>query len=370
MKTAVDIKAVIYDENEKENEIIRRFLQVKGPEFLSFNNDEELVNQIWNIKKHYNSKEVIILKPFKGRFFQICPGSRGVTCCNYRLVNTCFNCFYNCTYCFLNSYLNSFGITQFTNLEVLYKEIDLFLKDIDPGFVYRIGSGEFTDSLMMDDITGTGEALINKFNAYKNVMFELKTKSDNVDHLLGIREKGSAVLAWSLNTERNIAKYENGTALLKERIAAAKKAVEAGYFLAFHFDPVIIYNDWENDYKELIHTLFKNIDPEKVVWISLGCFRYGPGFKDILRDKFPDEELTLEEMFPGVDGKYRYLKNKRTEIYKTIKNYINNYTHKPFIYLCMESEDMWHSVFDKHYDSAMALENDFGAYLKDKFINT
>jgi spore photoproduct lyase len=368
MKTANDIKAVLFNEKEKDKKITRNFLQINGPEFFSFNDDAELAHHINKIKTRFNSKEVIILNSFKGRFFQVCPGSRGVTCCNYRIINTCFNCFYGCTYCFLNSYLNSFGILQFTNLEDLHIEIDQFLKDINPGFVYRIGSGEFTDSLMMDDITRIGENLIAKFSRYRNVMFELKTKSNNIDHLLDIKEKGSTVLAWSLNTERNFAKYENGSALINDRIKAAKKAAKANFFLAFHFDPIIIYKDWEKDYKDLIDNLFSNIDAEKIVWISLGCFRYSPGFKNILQDKFPDEELTLEEMFPGIDGKYRYLKKKRTEIYITLKNYIGNYTDKPFIYLCMESIDVWHSVFNRYYDTSLALEQDFNGYLKNKFL--
>jgi spore photoproduct lyase len=198
-------------------------------------------------------------------------------------------------------------------------------------------------------------------------MFELKTKSNNIDHLLGIKDKGNAVFAWSLNTERNIAKYEKGSALLNERIQAAKKAGEADFFLAFHFDPVIIYEDWEKEYGDVIRSLFSNINESRVVWISLGCFRYSSGFKDILQDRFPDEELTLEEMFPGIDGKFRYLKHKRIDIYKTMKGFINNYTDKPFIYLCMESKDVWHSVFNRYYDSSLALESDFSAYLKTNF---
>jgi spore photoproduct lyase len=366
MKTFSDIKAILSPDNVS-NKITDNFLKKNGPEFYYYRNEDELNELISTLKYRYNSKEVIILKPFKGRSFQICPGSQGVTCCNYRLINTCFNCLYDCTYCFLNSYLNSFGIIQFTNHEDILKEIDLFLKSSDRKFIYRIGSGEFTDSLMMDDITGIGEKLITKFSSTRNVMLELKTKSDNVDHLLDIKDKGSTVLAWSLNTERNIAKYESGSASLNERLEAARKACEASFFLAFHFDPIIIYKGWEDDYSDLIQRLFSQVDAEKVVWISLGGFRYSPGFKEILRDKFPDEELTIEEMFPGADGKYRYLKNKRLNIYKTVKGFINNYTDKPFIYLCMESADVWHSVFQRHYDSAQSLENDFSAYLKDAF---
>ncbi len=369
MKTINDIKAILYDNNHTDNEVISAFLKLKGPLFIPFNNEEDLGSYIENFKSRgFKSKEVVILKPFKGRFFQICPGSPRVTCCNYKVINTCFNCIYNCTYCFLNSYLNSFGVFQFINIEDLERELDDFLNTMDHNFVYRIGSGEFTDSLMVDNITGMGERLIKKFSSNKNCMLELKTKSNNVDHLLKIKNKGNSVLAWSINTRRNIIKYEQDTASLEERIMSAQKACNANYFIAFHFDPIIVYEGWEKDYKNIIIDLFKNVNTEKIVWISMGGFRYSPAFKDILRYKFVNEELTTEEMFPGIDGKYRYLKNKRIDIYRTIVRYIHEFTGKPFIYLCMESKDVWNSVFNRYYDSSRLFEKDFSEYLKKTFI--
>lgn len=368
MKTAFDLKTVLYNKNETGNDIVSRFLKIKNAEFISYSDDKELAIHIDKLKNVYSPKEVVILKPFKGRFFQLCPGSTNVTCCNYRVINTCFNCFFDCTYCFLNSYLNSFGIVQFTNIKDMLNEVDLFLSKTENGRVYRIGSGEFTDSLMMDEITGIGESLIRKCSSNKNIMIELKTKSKNIDHLLAVENKGSAVASWSLNTPRNIAKYEKDSALLDERIDSAKKAGKADFFLAFHFDPIIIYEGWEEDYKNLVHQLFSNVNAEKIVWISMGCFRYSPAFKDVMRNNFPDEELTTEEMFPGVDGKYRYLKNKRIYIYKTIKDNIIKYTDKPFIYLCMETEDVWNSVFNKYYETSTMLEKDLSGYIKKKFL--
>lgn len=369
MKTINDIKAILYDVNETDNEVISAFSNLKGPLFVPFNGEEELGNNIEKYKNQgFNSKEVVILKSFKGRFYQLCPGSPGVTCCNYKVINTCFNCIYNCTYCFLNLYLNSFGIIQFVNIKDLENELDDFLNTMDRNFVYRIGSGEFTDSLMIDDITGMGERLINKFSGIKNCMLELKTKSNNVDHLLNINYKGNTVLAWSMNTQRNIIKYEQDTASFEERVESAGRACDANYFIAFHFDPIIIYNDWEKDYKYIIKVIFQKVKADKIVWISLGGFRYSPAFKDILRNKFVDEELTTEEMFPGIDGKYRYLKNKRIDIYRTIIRYIHEFTDKPFIYLCMESRDVWNSVFNRYYDSSQLLEKDFSEYLKKTFL--
>ncbi|MCP4723876.1 MAG: DNA photolyase [bacterium] len=370
MKSVKNIRIVLFQKGSENSEITRKFLSLKDASLIKYRDEEDLAYHIDSIQnKGYNSKEVLILKPFKGRFFQLCPGSPEVICCNYRVINTCFNCFYNCAYCFLSSYLNAFGIVQFTNIEEIYRELDNFIDNADKGMIYRIGTGEFTDSLMQDEVSGIGRGLIERYSSAANIMLELKTKSNNVDHLLRIKEKGNAVLAWSLNTQKNIARYEENSASLSERIEAAKMAGEAGFYLAFHFDPIIIYNGWREDYKSLIEKLFENVDADKVVWISMGGFRYSPGFKERVQDAFPDEEMTTEEMFPGIDGKLRYLKNKRVDIYKTVKGYINNFTEKPFLYLCMESSDVWNSVFNKDYTSSDMLEKDISDYLKKNFFN-
>ncbi len=368
MKTIRDIRVVLFDKNAPDNEIAGKLREMRELTFIGYSGEDDLNSKIINLKSGgCRSKEVLILKEFMGRFFQRCPGSPGVICCNYRVINTCFNCFYNCAYCFLNSYLNAFGIVQFTNTDNIFKEIDAFLEDADSEIIYRIGSGEFTDSLMMDEVSGIGKNLIERYCGRPDVMIELKTKSDNIGHLLQIQNRGNAVLAWSLSTEKNVSGYEMDSAPVGERIKAAGRACDAGYYLAFHFDPVIIYHGWEEDYQNLIAQLFAEIDPGKVVWISMGGFRYSPGFKEIIRDKFPDEEMTAEEMFPGTDGKFRYQKNKRVDIYKRMKGYINRFTEKPFIYLCMESADVWETVFGRRYSSSEMLERDFSAHLKKNF---
>ncbi len=368
MKTIKDIRAVLFDKSDPDNVIAAGLRARKGLTFIGYADEPDLERRIKELQdRGFSSKEVLILKRFQGRFFQRCPGSPGVICCNYRVINTCFNCFYNCTYCFLNSYLNAFGIVQFTNTENIFNEIDSFIDGADPELIYRIGSGEFTDSLMMDEASGIGKNLIERYSGCPNIMIELKTKSENIGHLLDIKKKGNAVLAWSLSTERNVSAYEMDSAPVRERIKAAGRAFRAGYYLAFHFDPIIIYDGWEEDYKNLIGELFAGVSPDRVVWISMGGFRYSPGFKDIIREKFPDEEMTAEEMFPGIDGKFRYLKNKRVDIYKKMKGYINCFTERPFIYLCMESGDVWDSVFGRRYGSSEELERDFSAHLKKNF---
>ena len=365
MKTKENIRAVVFESSESHSKIVADFLSIQNITRYPFNNEDELQDIIKHLNCKYNSKEVLILKKFKGRFFQKCPGSPHMICCNYYVCNTCFNCLYDCTYCFLNQYLNSFGIVQFSNLEEFYSIFETELsahgtKDT----IFRVGPGEFTDTLMFDDVTNISSRLIDIASHYINVMLELKTKSNNIKHLLDIKKKGNTVIAWTLSPERNILLYEKDTASLTQRIEAAHFASQAGYKIAIHFDPIIIYKEWEKDYNDILDRVFNTINHSNLAWISIGGFRYTPGFKNILKRKFPYEEMTVEEMFPGIDGKYRYLKNKRIEIYRTIVQRIKQYTDTPFVYLCMESSDVWHSVFGRNYSSSDDLERDFSDHLK------
>jgi spore photoproduct lyase len=369
LKVFDDIKLVIYDKNESGNRITTRVIKEaenRSKKILSFSSDEELGLIIDDSRKKYSSKEVLILKKFMGRKFQKCPGSPGVICCNYYLLNTCFNCLYDCTYCFLNSYLNSYGIVQFINLDELVPAIVDFTDKTDK--IVRIGTGEFTDSLMFDEITGISRELIINTACIKNLFLEFKTKSANVDHILDIKDKGNAVLAWSLNTEKNISDYEAGASSLEERLEAAYKAQQSGYYIAFHFDPIIKYENYLDDYLKIVDRVFKKFNPEKLVWISLGCFRYSSGFKDIIKHQYPFEKLTVQEMFPGIDGKYRYLKQERTQVFKAMSNRIKLYSSRPFVYMCMEGEEMWQDIFNADYKTSDELEYAFSEHLRNNFF--
>lgn len=369
MRTIDDIRYLVYPKSERNNRIVSNFLRSSIPQKVAYGDEKELQLIIDTLQqRNVVSKDVVILKPFLGRFYQVCPGSPDMICCRYRVVNTCFNCLYNCAYCYMHVYLNNYGIIQFINTDRLITELNDFINSCSSSMVYRIGTGEFTDSLMFDEVTGIDSDLIQFFSHYNNIFFELKTKSSNIDHLLDIPKKGNAVIAWSLNTPHNIAYYEHDTASLEERIYAAAKAIDAGYFVAFHFDPIILYQDWESDYYNLIQLLREKIDPEKVVWISMGGFRYHLHFRDVLREKFPEEMMTVYEMFPGIDGKYRYFKPLRIKIYNFMYQQLHEIFKKAYIYLCMETNYMWKEITGKDFNSSEELEQDMSHHLSYRFI--
>jgi spore photoproduct lyase len=279
------------------------------------------------------------------------------------VINAITNCPMDCSYCVLQGYLNNPFLTLYSNWEDLFQEIESFLSGHPQSFL-RIGTGELSDSLALDTVFPVSPALITFFAQRNHAVLELKTKSAEVDHLLHLDHRKRTTISWSLNPIRIIEEEEKETASLEKRITAAQKCQERGYPLGFHFDPIIFYEGWEKGYQETIVSLFKKIDPKKVVWISLGGFRYPPQLKAIAKERFPNTKIFLGELFPGRDGKFRYLKEIRIEMYQKMFGWLRNVDPDFFIYLCMESKEVWERVFGWAPENSRHLNQLFEERLK------
>lgn len=308
-------------------------------------------------------KKNLFITRFYGRRLKPCPGTSRHICCGYYVVNAVTNCPMDCSYCVLQGYLNNPFLTLYTNWDDLLQEIDTFLsRNFQP--LLRLGTGELSDSLALDSVFPLSQILVPFFAERKNGILELKTKSAEVNHLLHLNHRGKTVISWSLNPSKMIAEEEIGTAALGERIDAAERCEKEGYPLGFHFDPILFYEDWEKGYQETIHSLFKRIDSKRVVWISLGGFRYPPRLKGIAKDRFPKTRIFLGELFPGRDGKFRYFKEIRIEMYRKMVGWLGEVDPGLFIYLCMESQEVWERVFGWAPENSHHLNQLFDERLK------
>jgi DNA repair photolyase len=291
------------------------------------------------------AKRKLFLARHKGEFFKKCPGSDGQVCCNYFVINFASNCPMDCSYCYLQEYLSeNASLKVFTNIGDLIDEADRTLRK-HRGLFFRIGTGEITDSLALEPYTGIVRELIPYFAEQPNVLLELKTKSDCVDTLLDLDPKGRIVVAWSMNPQPVIERDEHGTASLAERLAAARRCQQAGYRLGFHFDPMIEYPDWENDYQLMVEEIFASLDWRKLSWLSLGVLRETPGLKRVIRQRFPRTRLLAGEQVLCPDGKLRYFQPQRIQMYRKMVQWIRQFAPTVQIYLCMESKEVWQQVF-------------------------
>ncbi len=283
-------------------------------------------------------KTILFLTRNKGAFIKPCPGTRSYTCCGYQILHMGTFCTMDCSYCILQAYFHPPLLQYFVNHDELLVELDrLFLNKT----LARIGTGEFTDSMIWDNWTDLSDLLVPKFSKQSRAVLELKTKTVNIKTLKALHHNHKTIVSWSLNTPRIIKNEERHTTSLSDRLRAAAKCESWGYPLGFHFDPLLIYDGCEEEYASVVEQLFSHISSENVVWISLGTFRFVPALKPIIQKRFPKSKIIYGEFISGLDGKMRYFKPLRIDLYRKIVSYIRDYAPDAMIYLCMEDDEVW-----------------------------
>jgi spore photoproduct lyase len=289
--------------------------------------------------EHRNPRTLFLSRP-RGRTVTRCPGSPGHLCCNYLTVDLYLGCNLGCAYCILQSYLNFAPLTVYLDpgptLERLVR-----LAEANPGRLLRVGTGELGDSLLLDPLFRLSETMIRALAPYPNVSLELKTKTANVDHLLGIEAKGNAVIGFSLNPPSQIRAFEGHASPLPERLEAARRSAQAGFRVSFHFDPIIAGPRAEEEYRGVAREL-AGFSAGSVAWVSLGTFRYPVE----LKERMALRELLYAEFVPCRDGKYRYLQMVRSRLYRALLQELRRNLDAP-VYLCMESPAVWRNVFGR-----------------------
>jgi len=287
-------------------------------------------------------KRTLLLTANRGAWLRRCPGTRYYTCCNYQILHIGTFCTMDCAYCILQAYFHPPVLQYFLNREAMAAELDSRLAQPEIG---RIGTGEFTDSLIWEPWTDLNPWLVERFAAQRHCILELKTKTVAVDRLLSLDHRRKTIMAWSLNTPRIIASDERRTASLDARLKAAARCVEAGFPVAFHFDPMVLYEGCREEYRRTVERLFEMIPADQIVWISLGTFRFMPDLKDLVAARFQRSTIVYGEFVRGLDDKIRYFKPLRIDLYRDVAEWIRRYAPDVCLYFCMESEEVWQRVF-------------------------
>ncbi|MDD5758617.1 MAG: DNA photolyase [Desulfobulbaceae bacterium] len=305
-------------------------------------------------------KQNLLLCRNLGHFFKPCPATREYRCCDYQVINIGLNCPMDCVYCILQAYLNNPWLSFFVNVDDLLRELEAaFAKN--PDRFWRIGTGEFTDSMALDQLTGLSQVLVPFIGRQSRAVLELKTKSAAIANLQGLDHQDRTIVAWSLNSQPIMREEELRTATLDERLQAAAQCAAWGYRLAFHFDPIIDHPGWQEGYATTIKELFRQVPSDKIAWISLGALRFLPPLKQIANSRFPKSRFFSEEFIVGLDGKHRYFRSRRVDLYQHLYRLLKPLADpKTCIYLCMESDEIWREVMgfapEDHGSLAVMLE--------------
>ncbi|MBT8341269.1 MAG: DNA photolyase [Desulfatitalea sp.] len=326
-----------------DDSVVGRFARVLGLSPIRTENIAQVYEQIKRADDPCAAgKQALVLTANHGPFLRKCPGTREYTCCDYHILNIGTYCTMDCAYCILQSYFHPPLLHFFVNHEDLFAELDQL---IDSGQQLRIGTGEFTDSLIWESYSDLTHRLVTHFGRQERSVLELKTKTTAIAGLEGLPHKRKTIVAWSVNTPEVIADQERGTATLKARLRAAAQCQAWGYPLAFHFDPIILYPGCERAYAQVVDAIFGHVSAENIAWISMGTLRFMPLLHSVIQKRFPSSAIIYGEFIPGLDNKMRYFKPLRIKIYKHLMARIRRHAPDLTTYLCMEDDAVWDQSF-------------------------
>ncbi len=250
-------------------------------------------------------------------------------------------CILSCSYCILRGYLNAPHIKVHDDLPYILAQVEREI-DAESNHILRFGTGELGDSLALERNLGLHRPLVEFFGQKKRALLELKSKWASIRPVQDVLNPYT-IVSFSLAPERIVAQEEKRTSPVGKRLRVLKQVQELGGFVGLHFDPIIIYPGFEEDYRSLIEEIDNTLDLKRVIWVSMGLLRFMPKlYTTFLLEQ--RRNLLHGEFIRGEDGKYRYLKAERIRVYKMVYQWLKKKEDQLFIYLCMERPDVWRHV--------------------------
>jgi spore photoproduct lyase len=233
----------------------------------------------------------------------------------------------NCEYCYLQTTQGEKPIIKlFVNIDDILSVIQSHIDQKKPE-ITSFEAASITDPIGLEHLTHGIEKCIKFFGESKYGRLRLVTKFSNVDSFLKLKHNKHTKFRFSINARYVIRNFEHRTASFEERIEAAKKIAEAGYPLGFIIAPIMVFDGWKEEYKELIFLLrdaLKGYSEE--LSFELIQHRYTTTAKELILSRFPNTKLDMEDenrdLKWGPYGKFKYVYKK--EQAKDIKEYISD----------------------------------------------
>ncbi len=277
-------------------------------------------------EKYREGKKILVVGVKKSLKFQTCKPSA-----HYQLplVSGCMG---QCEYCYLNTQLGDKPFVRiYVNIEEILTQTEKYIEERSPEITVFEGAAT-SDPIPVEPYTHTLKKVIEYFGQKELGRFRFVTKYNDIESLLDIRHNGHTTIRFSLNTEKVIKTYEHFTASAKLRIAAASKLAERGYPIGFIIAPVLLYEGWQDEYRELLGYLKDNLPSniDRPIEFEVISHRFTIKAKNIILKIFPETTLPMAEEERKFKygqfgyGKYVYTKEELATIKIFFENELEN----------------------------------------------
>lgn len=280
-----------------------------------------------------------------------CPvASEATRCCNLWTLDAVNSCGFDCSYCSIQSFYKQERVGFDKNFAKNLKELKL-----DSSKTYHIGTGQSSDSLMWGNKNGILDALFEFAKNNENVILEFKTKSKNIKYFLENEVPKNIITTWSLNTQTIIDNEEHLTASLNERINSALALSQKGVLVGFHFHPMVAYENYLNEYKQVFDKLTNTFEAKKVALVSLGTLTFiKPVINKLRKRDFYSKILQMPLL--DASGKFSYPLEKKREMFTHAYQSLKAWHGEVYFYMCMEEKSLWKDVFGYEYQNNDEME--------------
>lgn len=320
----IDPKALKYKEGKKIKEnIISLGIPV-------IDSKQVIINYPSLAENYFRSKRTILLTVSNQKKLASCKPSADY---QFSLSSSCPG---NCEYCYLQTTQGEKPfIKLFVNIKDILQIIQSHINNKSPN-ITTFECSSITDPIALEHLTGNLKTVIEFFGKTDNGRLRLVTKYNNVDSLLNINHNKHTTFRFSINSRYVLNSFEHNTSSYEERIGAASKIGRSNYPLGFIIAPIMIYDSWKKEYKELLENLHLSLkDYKGTLSFELIQHRFTLTVKELISKRFPCTKLDMDEnkrlLKWGPYGKFKYVYTKeqsdkiKTYISDLIKNYFSSY---------------------------------------------
>ncbi|MDO4535417.1 MAG: spore photoproduct lyase [Clostridium perfringens] len=288
---------ILFEKNVMEYEIAQNI-------YNKFKDNErvELIDLSSNrIKQHIpgdnpydfyrNGKNTLVVGTQKVSKFQTCKPSA-----HYQLP-LLSGCMGHCQYCYLNTNLSDKPYIKINaNIDDILNKAQGYINERLPAPTIFEGSST-SDPVPIEPYSTLLKRSIEFFANNDHGRFRFVTKFADIDSLLDIKHNNKTEIRFTINTQKVRDDFEKRTANIKDRINASVKCIKAGYPVGFIIAPVFIYENWKDDYKQLLLDLKEKLpsDLEHTLTFEVISHRYTTRAKNIINEVFPDNTLPMTE---------------------------------------------------------------------------
>ena len=183
------------------------------------------------------------------------------------------NCPYDCRYCFLQGMYQSANYVLFVNYEDFMEEIRETLEASSSATPYFF-SGYDSDSIAYEPVSGFLADFLPFFAECSSAIFELRTKSANVNALLDLPASKNVIVAFSFTPEAISQAVEHKVPSVEKRISRMAELASRGWQIGLRFDPLIHADNFNELYAGLIDAIFEKIPEKSIHSVSVGPLRF------------------------------------------------------------------------------------------------